>query len=1052
MTEQTFRSPGFFEREVDLTQRTVEIEGVPAGIIGTSKLGPAFVPVTLGSFVDFERKFGSLDKDQYGPYAVKEWLNYRTAVTYVRVLGAGAINSADDISNFNTKGTVKNAGFVIKGTTADAQTPSPVSDKRHAGSVQFLVAAHDIQTNEGLGMPMFSDNDSFDTSTDTRLVRAILLTATGSRIQILDHNQSYSVAYAGNDIAKISSYNTPLLKDDGTFKLVLSSALGTNFSNDESKAGIKIYTASLNPNSAHYIGKFLNKNPAKFHEEQHLLYADFPVEDELARVKYHASNPAVAIVSGSSETSTTSGDTTLAFRDMFGRFDTRYQTARSTSFISQPFGSKEYDLFHFESLDDGAVGNTRVKISISDLKRSTNPRSPYGTFTVLVRQFDDIDKSPKILEQYPLCTLNPSDENYVANKIGDLKVYYNFNTATEDERRLMIRGKRANKSQYVRIIMNNDVENRVIPKEALPFGFRGIPVLKTNETLTDSSVLLQGGSIRTRLAGVEGGENNLTGSIIPPLPFRFKATRGAINSTATFIGTPGKLELADASFYWGVKSERVAIDALSSTSEEATSNSVLDTNASGQFNDLITNYTKFLGIQKLDALLTGSSPDLFCNNKFTLAKVALNNALSLTSSIDSGMTSEITGSVDEHMREAAYIRNGTNETKNYTILDSMSSEQRMTFATLLAATNAKYFNRFSNYAKFTNIMYGGFDGLNILDNDARLMNDFASTVESGGKASGETIGHINLHADSSPGSGKNNNIVSSYRAAANIITDPLQSRVNVIAVPGIKEPFVTDHVAKLTRDYSKALYIMDIPSYDDSGNRILNVDSSTMPSVNETAEAFTTRGVDNSYVATYFPDVVFEDDLTNIHLTLPSSIAAIKALAYNDSIAYPWFAPAGFNRGALSNVVNSKVRLNTADRDTLYDARINPIASFPNGGFVIFGQKTLQQDRSALDRVNVRRMLLEVKRIVSDVAGKLIFEQNTQQTRSRFIAEVTPALSTIQTQQGIDRFSVVMDNTNNTTEDVQNNRLNGKIVLVPTRAVEFIAIDFIITNAGVSFE
>ena len=280
----------------------------------------------------------------------------------------------------------------------------------------------------------------------------------------------------------------------------------------------------------------------------------------------------------------------------------------------------------------------------------------------------------------------------------------------------------------------------------------------------------------------------------------------------------------------------------------------------------------------------------------------------------------------------------------------------------------------------------------------------------------------------------------------------MQSRVNVIAVPGIKEPFVTDHVAKLTRDYSKALYIMDIPSYDDSGNRILNVDSSTMPSVNETAEAFTTRGVDNSYVATYFPDVVFEDDLTNIHLTLPSSIAAIKALAYNDSIAYPWFAPAGFNRGALSNVVNSKVRLNTADRDTLYDARINPIASFPNGGFVIFGQKTLQQDRSALDRVNVRRMLLEVKRIVSDVAGKLIFEQNTQQTRSRFIAEVTPALSTIQTQQGIDRFSVVMDNTNNTTEDVQNNRLNGKIVLVPTRAVEFIAIDFIITNAGVSFE
>ena len=135
MTEQTFRSPGFFEREVDLTQSTVELEGIPAGVIGTSTQGPAFVPVTLGSFSDFERKFGSLDKDRFGPYAVKEWLNNRTAVTYVRVLGAGSIDSLDDLYNFYTQGTVKNAGFVIKGTTAAAQTPKPVTgETRHAGA------------------------------------------------------------------------------------------------------------------------------------------------------------------------------------------------------------------------------------------------------------------------------------------------------------------------------------------------------------------------------------------------------------------------------------------------------------------------------------------------------------------------------------------------------------------------------------------------------------------------------------------------------------------------------------------------------------------------------------------------------------------------------------------------------------------------------------------------------------------------------------------------------------------------------------------------------
>ena len=176
------------------------------------------------------------------------------------------------------------------------------------------------------------------------------------------------------------------------------------------------------------------------------------------------------------------------------------------------------------------------------------------------------------------------------------------------------------------------------------------------------------------------------------------------------------------------------------------------------------------------------------------------------------------------------------------------------------------------------------------------------------------------------------------------------------------------------------------------------------------------------------------------------------ALAFNDSVAYPWFAPAGFNRAALDFVTNVKVRLNQADRNLLYESRINPIATFPNAGFVIFGQKTLQLSKSALDRVNVRRMLLEVKRIVSDVANRIVFEQNTPGTRARFVKQITPLLSTIQIQQGIDTFKVVMDSSNNTQEDIENNVLNGRIVVVPTRAIEFIAMDFILTSAGVSFE
>jgi phage tail sheath protein FI len=181
-------------------------------------------------------------------------------------------------------------------------------------------------------------------------------------------------------------------------------------------------------------------------------------------------------------------------------------------------------------------------------------------------------------------------------------------------------------------------------------------------------------------------------------------------------------------------------------------------------------------------------------------------------------------------------------------------------------------------------------------------------------------------------------------------------------------------------------------------------------------------------------------------------VVALGALGFNDKVAYPWFAPAGFNRGALDNVTNVDVRLNSSDRDTLYDARINPIATFPNGGFVIFGQKTLQQAKSALDRVNVRRMLLEVKRLIVQVANRLIFEQNTPQTQARFVSQVVPLLALVQTQAGIEQFQVVCDATNNTETDREQNRMNGRIVLVPTRVVEFIAIDFIVTNSGVSFE
>tara|TARA_Y100000114_G_scaffold99864_1_gene92994 strand:- start:2122 stop:5235 length:3114 start_codon:yes stop_codon:yes gene_type:complete len=1037
MAEQTFRSPGFFEREIDLTQRTTEIVGTPAGVIGTSIKGPAFVPVTVGSFADFESKFGSLDPDRFGPYAANEWLKNRTALTYIRVLGAGANATTSEISLTQTAGIVKNAGFRLSGSRAEAS-----EDSRYNGTVQFLTAIHTQGTNEAAGYPVLTDNSSVTSTGDMHFVRSMILTATGSRVMVLDHDQSYSTSNVSDDIATISAYDGS--SGAGTFKIVLSSSMGSLYGNDEGQAGLRIYTASLDPASQHFVGKILNTNPDRFGTEQHLLYADFPIESELAKVKTSAGS--VGITSGSDAQVQSGGLLGSPFTELYGRFDTRYRPSRSTSFISQPFGDTEYDLFHFESIDDGVAGNRRVKISISNLRRSTDPKNPYGTFTVLVRDYTDTDTDMKILEQYPLCTLNPGDDDYVGTKIGDFKAVFNFDAETESERRVNVSGKRPNRSSFVRIVMNAAVEDGEVPADALPFGFRGLPLIKTTTSLTDSTSTLAGGSDHAstlRLGCV--GSSALQRSILPPVPLRFKASRGAVNSSPSFTGDPGILELADSRLFFGVKFETVP-------SSKDITNPVLQSNASGKRNKLLDSYSKFLGVEKSDLLLSGSSVDLFNDNKFTLSRVAFfNQPASATQNLDDAVSlqNQITGSVSAHMVEAAYIRNGKVQKPRYTIKDG--ALDRLTFASLAAAKSATAFNKFTEYMKFTNMMYGGFDGLNILDRDQRLMNDKSSDVASGGKATGGAAGYENLPAVSSPGAGKENNIVSSYRTAISILTDPFASRVNIVTLPGLRSSFITDHAMEKTKEYSQAIYLMDIPPFSDDLTRLYD-GASTRPNVRKTAEQFEGRALDSNYSAVYFPDVIINDEVNGDAVNVPASVAALGALGFNDRVAFPWFAPAGFNRGALDSVLNTEVRLNAEDRNVLYETRINPIASFPDGGFVIFGQKTLQQAKSALDRVNVRRMLLEVKRIVSDIANGLIFEQNTPVTRQRFIDSTKPRLARIQSNQGIDSFRVIMDSSNNTAEDAEQNRLNGRIVLVPTRAAEFIAIDFIITNSGVSFE
>ena len=1009
--EYSFRSPGFFEREIDLTQRVQAPSGVPAGVIGTAQQGPAFVPITVGSYVDFETKFGGLDPKKFGPYAVNEFLKHRNSATYLRVLGAGANDTVADIERTRLTGEVAAAGFVVTGTVA-------TQGSYHVGAVQFLVAAHDLMTEELVGLPMFSDNDSYGASitsgSDLNLVRGVIFTANDTRIHLVDGD---AVVQGGtleltSDAAALGTGNA-----HGLFKIVISSSDST-YDQADGYQGLRILSASLDPDNVNYIGKILNTDAEKFGAEKHLLYLDFAVDDAIARVVHGPAS--VVIASGSAATSPTSGDTSMEFRNVFGHFDARFSAAKTPWIISQPFGSTEHNLFRFESLHDGEFSNKRHKVSIAQVRRSADPSNEYGTFAVQVRMWDDVDQDPKIIEQFTGLSLDPKSENYIAKVIGDKKTWFNFDAENDDDKRLIVDGKFGNRSNVIRVVMNSAVDRGMVPARALPFGFRGIPTLKTNDTGTDDNA----SNTVPRLAFSGSAQvAPLSGALVPPLPYRFKVTRGTVDGSI-FAGSPGTSELVDGRLYWGVKMER--------------NSTATNTNVIREKNALVAAYTQFQGIEKLDAVLTGTLLDDQNENKFTLARVALSNTT---------LAHVLTGTVNSHMVEAAYIRNGSPDSTEYRVSDGVITN-RITFGTLAALTSSVEFNRFTDFMKFTTLMHGGFDGVNILDRDAYRMNDKGASTDTGG--GGNTSFIPTGLAINPAGTGRLNNAISSYRTATRIMADELTTNVNILAIPGIRDTYITDYASQLAQNNMMMMYVMDLVEYDDSGNRLFD-DSTAKPDVRQTVDSFEARAVDNSYVATYFPDVVIDDTVNNRRVTVPASVAALAALGYNDRVAYPWFAPAGFNRAALDFVQQLDVRVDGADRDTLYEARINPIAKFPREGFVVFGQKTLQFAKSALDRVNVRRLMLEVRRLIIDVAQRLVFETNNAQTRDRFVSQATTLLAVVQAQAGIEGFKVVMNETNNSIADVEANRIRGRIAIIPTRVAEFIPIDFIITPSGVEF-
>jgi phage tail sheath protein FI len=1003
-----FGSAGVSTTEIDLSQPVAQQPvGIPAGVIGTSLKGPAFVPITVGVIGDFYAKFGPTDGKKFGPLAVSEWLRNAGAVTYLKVLGAG-----DGKQRTVGTGDVNNAGFTVgeeepNAVNAGSTGPNPFANLGgQLGRTYFLGAF----MAESSGSTLFSaaglPGDVL-LSSSVPIVRGVLMAASGV-ILTLSSSVIGITSNPPNPAARANDSNGATLGDvvllqngiaKQEFVLLLNGLPGTNplFPN--------VITASFDMTSPNYFANVLNTNPYSLEQAGHYLYATWDI------------HPATAVVTGSGIIASGSGagaptahnpgaeaaaflltsslprDTGSSQVPDYEDFRDRFSHAFSPWVISQPFGGKSQNLFKVHSLDDGHGVSTLYKLSIENLAFSTDPSNQYGTFDLVVRRWDDNDIAPVYLEQFRGLSLNPEDTQYIARVIGDVHAFFDFDRSPTAQK-VAVDGSYPNASNLIRIEVAANVDQMTLDPTALPVGIRGARHLVTagTGTLAAPAATLISSSVAPSIV--------FAATTTPPVPLRQNVTQG--------FGA--KLQV-NPLLYWGVQFEHVA--------------ALATPNLSSQPNKSLLAFAKFFPEMRTDIQdfrvgdNTGApkvagaivDADLYNFNLFSLMNVQV-----VTNSV--GIADPTQWVSAQYVRNGNITPNNTNATRALLPSDFVQANRR--------------------FLKWSFFVQGGFNGTNIFDQDEATLDNAAVEADMNATNRGFNLGPT----------------VSAYNTALRVMGDVNNVDVMLLAVPGIRHPVVSDAALAAVEQRFDALFIMDIEQLDNSGQPVTS--DAQQPSVTLTAQNFAQRAVNSSFGAAYFPDVVMPDPNTKTNVVVPPSVVVLGALALNDAVGHPWFAPAGFTRGALQTTLEARVKLSKTNMDALYDVGINPLVAFPGnasggtnpkGGVVVWGQKTLQQAASALDRVNVRRLLIEIRRQIRDIANRIIFEPNRDATLAAFSAAVTPVLQRIQALAGLERFKVVIDSSTTTQLDIENNTLRGRVFVQPRKSLEFVSIDFVVTNA-----
>ncbi len=359
----------------------------------------------------------------------------------------------------------------------------------------------------------------------------------------------------------------------------------------------------------------------------------------------------------------------------------------------------------------------------------------------------------------------------------------------------------------------------------------------------------------------------------------------------------------------------------------------------------------------------------------------------------------------------------------------------------------QYSGSYKNISRYVRVKSVDTPTLNYLDNNGAAKTAFESLIPvagsgSFGDAEGSNIptGRAANYYQNISNTDSQGLIATDYATSISLLANQDLFQYNIITVPGLVKNFASNSGTLTTlvdnaQTRGDNLAIIDLVQY---GQNIGTVTSKA-------------TDIDSSYAATYWPWLQTIDPDLGSQVFVPASAMMPGVFAFNDRASETWFAPAGLNRGGLSTVIRAERNLTNSNRDTLYTANVNPIATFPNTGVVVFGQKTLQKKPSALDRVNVRRLLITIKSFISQIADNLVFEQNSVATRNNFLSQVNPYLASVQQRQGLYAFKVVMDESNNTPDVIDRNQLVGQIFVQPTKTAEFIYLDFNVLPTGATF-